>query len=414
MLYQIQDLQMACLRPISLQARMMREFYSHRYNPLSYGPYGRGIRASLELIERQTDFYEKPEFGLHDVLCDGEMVKVSVENCGAKPFCNLLHFKRDVKRDDPKLLIVAPMAGHYATLLRKTVEGFLPDHEVYITDWVSARDVPMSRGDFGFDDYVDYLIEFLEKLGPNTHVLAVCQPCVPVVVAATVMAEQESSAQPATITLMGGPLDVRVQATEVAKYAARHEVEWFEKHVVYEVPYGYRGHERRVYPGFLQLSSFIAMNPLSHVLKNFTFLGALLRGDHENAESHRKFYNEYLAVMDIPAKFYLETVKKVFIDYDLPRGKMTYKGHPIDPSIVTTPALMTVEGELDDITSPGQTRVAHEILSGIPDHKRMTHLQEKAGHYGIFSGTRFRESVAPAVKRFIRSHDARAAKKAAA
>jgi len=224
---------------------------------------------------------------------------------------------------------------------------------------------------------------------------------------------EDDPAQPATITLMGGPIDVRIGATEVVKYAERHEIDWFERHVIYEVPYGYRGHGRRVYPGFLQLSAFLSMNPLSHILKNFTFFGALLRGDHENAEAHRQFYNEYLAVMDIPANFYLETVQKVFRDFDLPRGKMTYRGKRIDPAAVTHPALMTVEGELDDITSPGQTRIAHELMRSIPEHRHFHHLQEKAGHYGIFSGTRFRESVLPAVKRFIRTHDARGVKAAA-
>jgi poly(3-hydroxybutyrate) depolymerase len=407
MIYQIHDLQMATLRPFSIQARMVRKLYSSSYNPWSYGPIGRYIRGSMELIERQTDVYEKPEFGFTEVLVGGEMVEVKVENVCSKPFCDLLHFRRSVKRDDPKVLLVAPMAGHYATLLRKTAAYFLAEHEVYITDWKNARDVPKSQGDFGFDDYVDYIAAFIRKLGPNTHVVAVCQPCVPVIVAATLLAAENDPAQPASMTLMGGPVDVRVQANNVSEYAARHNVQFFKKRAVHRVPHGYRGCGREVYPGFIQLSAFLAMNPASHLFKNFTFFGSLLRGDSENAEAHRQFYNEYLAVMDLPAKFYLETVKKVFMDYDLPRGQMHHRGRLIDPTAVKQTALLTVEGELDDITSPGQTRVAHEILSSIPDEMRGHHLQEQAGHYGIFSGTRFRECVGPQIAKFIQTHDAR-------
>lgn len=360
--------------------------------------------ASLELIERCTDNYEKPEFGLHSTEIDGEEVSVREEVALALPFCDLLHFRRGGSYNHPKVLLVAPMSGHYATLLRGTVENFLPDHEVYITDWQNARDVPTREGNFSFDDYVRYLIEFMEFLGPETHVIAVCQPSVPAVVAVTIMSERENPNLPKSLTLMGGPIDTRLNPTGVNDYASGKDLEWFETKVICTVPGEFPGAGQKVYPGFIQLSGFMSMNMDNHINKHFKFFGDLVKGDGDSAESHRSFYNEYLAVMDLPADFYLDTIRKVFLEHRLATGEMMFEDKQIDTKSVKNVALLTIEGENDDITGNGQTKAAHDVLSNIPDSMKLHYEQPEVGHYGIFNGRRFRQEVSPVIKSFIQKH----------
>ncbi|MEC8103559.1 MAG: polyhydroxyalkanoate depolymerase [Pseudomonadota bacterium] len=405
MLYTINAHVMSALRPMHVAARLSRQMFYQPWNPMNYGWYLRTVRASLELVERLTDFYEKPEWRLDTTRIDGREVGIEYCDVVEKPYCNLVHFRRRKRGlEQPKVLIVAPLSGHFSTLLRGTVAEFLPDHEVYITDWLNARDVPRSQGEFSFDDYVDYLIEFLEFLGPDTHVMAVCQPCVPALVAASVMSEQGSEAVPASMTLMGGPIDVRISPTEVNDYASGKDLEWFEDNVICHVPDGFPGRGQSVYPGFIQLSGFMSMNMDNHVSKHFKFFTDLVKGDGDSAEAHREFYNEYLAVMDMPARYYLDTIRKVFLEFQLPEGTMEYRGKLIDLAAIKKTALLTIEGELDDITGKGQTACALDLCAGIPASKK-NHIEEPGvGHYGIFNGRKFRESIAPKIKTFMQKH----------
>ena len=404
MLYQLHHAYTQAVAPWHFCISEWRKELSRPWSPWNFTLSGRTLLAMAELFERCTEVYHKPEFGLHETVIDDKAVSVTEEVVLSKPFCNLLHFRRDGHFEHPKVLIVAPMSGHYATLLRGTVEHFLPDHEVYITDWLNARDVPLSKGSFSFDDYVGYLIEFMTKLGPDVHLMAVCQPTVPSIVATAVMAQQDSPFRPKTLSLLGGPIDTRVNPTEVNDYASSKDLEWFEKNVICTVPDAYPGAGQKVYPGFIQLSGFLSMNINSHIQKHFTFFGDLIKGDGDSAENHRKFYNEYLAVMDMPAEFYLDTIRKVFIEHKLPRGTMTYRGEPVDTKAVTDVALLTIEGENDDITGPGQTQAAHDILSGIPEHMHQDYVQAGVGHYGVFNGRRFRQEVGPRIKAFMKKH----------
>ncbi|WP_319018091.1 polyhydroxyalkanoate depolymerase [Gallaecimonas mangrovi] len=404
MLYEIHATALQAMQPLHLWAQALKKQLTLPWSVAPYTQTGRYLLAGVEFVERCTNNYEKPEFGLYSTEIDGTTVMVREQIVSTHPFCELKHFKRFTHRNDPKLLIVAPMSGHYATLLRGTVEHFLPDHEVYITDWVNAREVPLSEGGLSFDDYVDYVIEFIDLLGPDVHVLAVCQPSVPVLVACTRMAMKNASKQALTLTLMGGPVDTRINPTEMNDYASDHDLEWFEENVVCTVPEQYPGMGQKVYPGFIQLSGFMMMNPDLHIRKHFKFYEDLIAGDGDSAEAHRAFYNEYLAVMDLPADFYLETVQKVFIEHQLPQGKMTYRGEVVDPGAIKKVALMTIEGEFDDITGMGQTEAAQKLCSGIPASRKQHYVQQGVGHYGIFNGRRFREEVGPKVKAFIQTH----------
>ena len=325
-----------------------------------------------------------------------------------KPFCSLLHFKRDLPPDrdrDPKLLIVAPMSGHYATLLRGTVEAMLPDHEVFITDWVDARMVPMSEGTFDLDDYVDYVIAMLHHLGESTHVMAVCQPSVPVLAAVSVMEEDGDIDAPATMTLMGGPIDTRINPTVVNNLAEQRGTEWFQRNVIMRVPFPHPGFMRPVYPGFLQLTGFMSMNLDRHMTAHRELFLHLVEGDGDSADRHRDFYDEYLAVVDLTAEFYLQTVETVFVRHALPKGEMTHRGRPVRPGKIRNTALLTVEGEKDDISGVGQTQAAHRLCTGLPKAKKAHHLQSKVGHYGVFNGSRFRDEIAPRIRDFVRTHD---------
>ncbi|WP_235869853.1 polyhydroxyalkanoate depolymerase [Veronia nyctiphanis] len=312
-----------------------------------------------------------------------------------------MHFRRSkAQPEQPKVLFVAPLSGHFATLIRGTIREFLPDHDVYVTDWINARDVPLSQGTFHFDDYVDYLIEFLELLGPDTHVVAVCQPCVPLLVATAAMSKQENPATPTSITLMGGPIDTAISPTEVNDYASGKDYEWFQSNVISTVPDSYKGAGQLVYPGFVQLSGFMSMNIDAHVQKHFRFFSDLIRGDGDNAEAHRQFYNEYLAVMDLPAHFYLDTIKRVFLDRNLAKGNLYYRDTLIDLADIKKTAILTVEGELDDITGKGQTSAALKLCKNVKASRKEHYEQQGVGHYGIFNGRRYREFIAPKIKAF--------------
>ncbi len=411
MLYHLHELQHVLMAPLRLQAQLMRTVFDNPLNPLYYTSFGRTMGASAVMLERLTRRFGRPEFGLDKTEIDGKIIKVKENVIVEKPFCALLNFKRNTKRNDPKVLIVAPMSGHYATLLRGTVEGLLPHHDVYITDWEDARQVPMSMGSFNLDDYITYLREFLSLLGPDTHVIAVCQPAVPVLAAVSLMASENDPNQPLSMTLMGGPIDTRVSKTEVTELAETRPIKWFENTVLYNVPFHYPGAHRRVYPGFLQLSGFMSMNLDTHVGSHMKFFHHLITGDGESSDKHKTFYNEYLSVMDIPAEFYLQTVNEVFQKHSLPRGIMkwrdphTNKLMDVRPQDIQHTALMTIEGELDDISARGQTTAAHMLCHSLPQRKQYHHFQLECGHYGIFNGGRWRTQIMPRIRTFIRKFD---------
>lgn len=407
MFYQFYELNHAAMAPFRAAADAMRIAYRNPMNPLSYTTAGRALAAGFEVFERATRRYGKPSFDLPTTEIDGQTVSIHEKTVWSKPFCNLVHFERGLpsgSRKDPKILIVAPMSGHYATLLRGTVERMLPAGEVYITDWIDARMVPLSEGRFDLDDYIDYIIEMLHHLGPDTHVIAVCQPSVPVLAAIAVMEEDKDPMAPSTMTLMGGPIDTRINPTAVNQLAQEKPIEWFREKVIMQVPWPQPGMMRSVYPGFLQLSGFMSMNLDRHVNAQKEFYMHLVKNDGEPAEKHREFYDEYLAVMDLTAEFYLQTVETVFIKHALPKGEMTHRGRKVDTTKITNVALLTVEGENDDISGVGQTHAAQTICTNIPDSMRMHYIQPDVGHYGVFNGSRFRREIAPRILDFMHKH----------
>ncbi|MFS8148482.1 polyhydroxyalkanoate depolymerase [Rhizobium sp. BR 249] len=412
MFYQLYELNHAAMAPFRAAADIMRFAYANPLNPFSHTPFGRTMAASLEMFERTTRRYGKPEFGLKQTTIGDQTVSVREEVVWSRSFCNLLHFARNVppgRASDPRILIVAPMSGHYATLLRGTVEALLPSADVYITDWIDARMVPMTEGRFDFDDYVDYVIEMLHFLGHDTHVIAVCQPSVPVLAAAAVMEEANDPLSPSSMTLMGGPIDTRINPTAVNKLAQERSLQWFSDNVVMNVPWPQPGFMRPVYPGFLQLSGFMSMNLDRHLVAHKEFFMHLVKNDGE-PEKHRDFYDEYLAVMDLTAEFYLQTVEEVFIKHSLPKGELMHRGKRVDPAAIRKVALLTVEGENDDISGVGQTKAAQTICVNIPEDMRMHYLQPDVGHYGVFNGSRFRREIAPRIVSFVRQHSRSAVK----
>jgi len=414
--YQLYELNHAAVAPWRAVADAARLTFQNPFNPLSATPLGRSVAATAELFERTTRRYGKPAFGLDETLVDGRAVSVSEEIVWRRPFCSLLHFKRELPRGrapDPKVLIVAPLSGHYATLLRGTVEAMLPGHEVFITDWIDARMVPLALGGFDLDDYIDYVTGMLHYLGPGAHVVAVCQPSVPVLAAVALMEEDDDPLAPATMTLMGGPIDTRRAPTKVNTFAAQRGTEWFRRKVIMPVPFPHPGFMRPVYPGFLQLSGFMGMNLDRHVSAYQEFFGNLVQGDGEPAEKHREFYDEYLAVMDLTAEFYLQTVETVFVRHALPKGEMLHRGRPVRPAAIRNTALLTVEGERDDISGVGQTEAAHDLCVNIAAGRKEHYLQPVVGHYGVFNGSRFRAEIQPRIAAFIRAHATRVAAKAA-
>lgn len=404
MMYHTHEMTRLFFGPLGKLSKIQSSLLKNRINPYSYLPGSKSFAAMGDVFYDLTRRYKKPEFDLTSTVCNGETIEVSESVVLRKPFGQLKHFERAISRpDDPKVLIVVPMSGHFATLLRDTVKTLLPDHDVYITEWRDASKVPITKGNFGLDEYIDYVIEFLEHLGPESHVLAICQPVVPALAAVSLMAEDNNPATPKTMTLMGGPADARIDPTEPGKLALKNKLSWFRNNVIYRVPANNIGAMRKVYPGFLQLTAFISMNPDRHSDSYRNYFKALRDGDDKIIQRHRKFYDEYLAVMDMPDAFYLDTIQKVFQEFHLAKGCFHHRGRLVKPEAIKQTALMTVEGDLDDICSPGQTAAAHTLCSGIPDHKRREHLQKGAGHYGIFSGSLWREEVAPAFKDFIRN-----------
>jgi poly(3-hydroxybutyrate) depolymerase len=411
--YHFYEMAHAVLAPARAVSDAAHFVFRNPWNPLSNTPLGKNISAGAELFERMTRRYGKPTFGLDKIEVDGVAYTVLEDVVWSRPYCNLLRFVRtDLPgaAEQPKLLIVAPMSGHYATLLRGTVEAFLPHYDVYITDWADARMVPLAVGTFDLDDYIDYLREILRHLGPGVHTLGVCQPSVPLLAAVALMEADGDAVAPISMTLMGGPVDTRRSPTEVNKLAERRGVEWFRRNCVQTVPFPYPGFGREVYPGFLQLSGFMAMNLDRHVNAHLDMFNHLVRGDGDSAEKHRDFYDEYMAVMDLDAAYYLQTVETVFVRHALPKGEMNHRGQPVDLKAIRNCGLFTIEGEKDDISGVGQTYAANELCVNIPEWKKLYHLQKEVGHYGVFNGSRFRKETVPRIRKFIAMIDEKAAK----
>lgn len=407
MFYQMYELNHAAVQPLRALADATRLFCSNPLNPFADTPWGRTVAATAELFERTTRRYGKPAFGLAGTTIDGKAVEVAEKVVWSRPFGSLLHFRRHLPagtRPDPKILMVAPMSGHYATLLRGTVEAMLPHAEVYITDWADARMVPVSSGRFDLDDYIDYVVDMLNFLGPDVHVLAVCQPSVPVLAAVSLMEARGDRNAPATMTLMGGPIDTRRNPTAVNLLAEEKGIGWFRDNAIMQVPFPAPGFGRDVYPGFLQLSGFMSMNLDRHITAHREFFMHLVKNDGDGAEKHRDFYDEYLAVMDLTAEFYLQTVETVFIRHALPKGRMTHRGTPVDPAAIRDVALLTIEGENDDISGLGQTEAAHGLCVNIPAARKAHYMQPAVGHYGVFNGSRFRSQIVPRILDFIAAH----------
>ncbi|MCR9254496.1 MAG: polyhydroxyalkanoate depolymerase [Alphaproteobacteria bacterium] len=404
MLYQLHELQRLALMPARMTAESLHMFFNNPFNMLGHTPAGRALGSGAHVFEQFTRAYTKPEWEIETTTIGGKTADVTIEPVVKRTFCHLVHFKRDTTRKDPRLLIVAPFSGHYATLLRETVEAMLPDHDVYITDWQDSRHIPISSDRFGLSDYIDYLIDFLHFLGPDTHIIGVCQPSVPVMAAVSVMSAWGDVCVPASMTLMGGPIDTRKGETEVNRMATERDLDWFERNVVTVVPPPYAGMGRRVYPGFVQITSFMSMNLGRHVQSAQEMFEHLVLGADEAAEKKKKFYNEYLAVMDLPAEFYLDTVDAVFQRHLLPKGELNHRWQTVDTSAITRTAIFCVEGERDDISGVGQTKAALEITPNLPDSMKAYHLQMGVGHYGVFSGGTWKREIAPKIRDFIREH----------
>jgi len=410
MLYQLHEMQRSLMHPLMQWAEASSKLFTNPVSPFAHTPFSQRIAAGYELMYRLGKEYEKPEFGIKQAVVNGKPVHIDERVVENKPFCKLLHFRKDLSEKEfkalkqPTVLLVAPLSGHHATLLRDTVQALLSEHDVYITDWIDARLVPLTEGPFHLNDYVKYVQEFIRLLGPDLHVISVCQPTVPVMAAISLMATAKDPMLPKTMTMMGGPIDPRKSPTQVNNLAVEKKFSWFENTVIYAVPPNYPGFGRKVYPGFLQHAGFIAMNPGRHAQSHREFYMHLVRGDDEPAESHRKFYDEYNAVLDMPAEYYLDTIKTVFQEFRLPQGTWEVDGVFVRPQDITNVALMTVEGELDDISGAGQTQAAHDLCSGIPANMQEDFVVPGAGHYGIFSGRRWREMVCPRIAAFIKKH----------
>lgn len=408
MLYQIHEMQHAALSPITQWADAVSHIFSSAVSPLAYTPFAQNIAAGAELMYRIAKDYQKPAFNIDSTTVDGHFVAIQETVVDKRPFCHLLHFKKQfgakeaAAQAQPKVLLVAPLSGHHATLLRETVRVMLHDHDVYITDWVDARMVPVSEGTFHLHDYVHYVQDYLRLLGPDVHVMAICQPTVPVLGAVSLLAAA-GDVQPRSMILMGGPIDGRKSPTEVNKLANEKPYEWFENTVIDVVPFNYPGAGRRVYPGFLQHAGFIAMNPEKHMESYLHFYEDRAQG--HPADAHLKFYDEYNAVLDMAAEFYLETIKVVFQDFALPLGKWKVDGKLVHPEKIRDVALLTIEGGKDDICGPGQTHAAQDLCSAIPAERKVQITEPECGHYGIFSGRRWREKICPKITEFIRANN---------
>ncbi|MGB8363688.1 MAG: polyhydroxyalkanoate depolymerase [Rhizomicrobium sp.] len=405
MIYQLYQARQDWLAPLRVTADVAGALLKEPYA----GPFGnftvRVAAAGAELACRTRLTHARPPYHIARVAVGDRDVEVAEETAFATPFGTLLHFRKDANVVQPRVLLVAPMAGHFATLLRDTICTFLPEHDVFITDWHNARDVPRSAGRFGLDEYVDHIVRFLEQIGPGAHVVAVCQPCNALVAAVTLMAQTGNAAIPRSMTLMAGPVDTRINPTKVNELATSHPIQWFERNLIAAVPARYRGAHRRVYPGFVQLSAFMSMNWSRHVRAHLDLFEHLVKGDQAKADATRKFYDEYFAVLDLPAEFYLETVERVFQKYHLARGLFEWRGHRLDTRAIVHTALLTVEGERDDICAPGQTLAAHDLCPSIKPHRKQHHLQPGVGHYGVFSGARWQREIYPKVRNHIGIND---------
>ena len=409
MLYQWYQLGHAAMSPARIAADSFQLLLKSPFNPLRNTEMGRHASAALEVFERTTRRYGKPKFGLSETEVDGRNVEVSEEIAWQHPFCNLVHFRRDLPQErrarDPRLLLVAPMSGHFATLLRGTVEAFLPDHEVYITDWQDAHNIPLAAGSFDLDDYIDAVRGMFRFFGGDVHVFAVCQPSVPVLAATALMEADDDPNVPLSLIMAGGPIDTRINPTVVNTLAVSRGTDWFRRNVITSVPWPSMGFGRKVYPGFMQLSGFMTMNLDRHLNAHKDLFLHLVRGDGDSAEKHREFYDEYLAVMDLTAEFFLQTVDAVFVNHLMPRGLMTHRGRPVDLAAIRRVALMTIEGEKDDITGIGQCRAALDLCSSVPLSRKQHFECPKVGHYGVFNGSRFRREIATRISAFTRNND---------
>ena len=407
MLYQFYEMQHAAMAPFRLAAKAGTEFWLNTPHPVArtmgQSHFGKQAKASLEIFERMTRRFAKPGFNIEHTIVGGDVVAVEEHVVWKDAFCRMVHFRKaDMSpRKQVPLLIVAPMSGHFATLLRNTVESMLPDHDVYITDWIDARQVPLSSGSFDLDDYTDYVIAMLHHLGRPAHVMAVCQPSVPVLAAVSLMSERDDELVPLSMVLMGGPVDTRQSPTGVNKLAQNKGEKWFRHNVILEVPNPNPGAGRKVYPGFLQLAGFLSMNPNRHITAHQELYWNLVDGDTLSAQKQQDFYDEYMSVMDLTAEFYLQTVDRVFLHQCLPNGTYRYRGTLINPANITKTALLTVEGERDDISGIGQTKAAHQLCAGLAEDKKAHHLQMGVGHYGVFSGRRFQQEVVPVIAGFF-------------
>jgi poly(3-hydroxybutyrate) depolymerase len=408
LLYHAYEIQRSLLSGASAWASVSAELLSNPRYPIGYLGMGPVMASALEVFAHAYAPRGKPEFGIGHVYVDGGEHAVSEEVAFAKPFCKLRRFARtDLPEDAPKLLLVAPMSGHYSTLLRGTVQRMVENQEVFITDWADAKMVPLSAGGFDLDDYIDYLVEFLEFMGPNSHIVAVCQPSVPAYAAAAIMGREGNPCRPATLTMMGGPIDTRASPTSVNDVAQERTLDWFRHHVIATVPFTYPGEGRRVYPGFLQLAGFLSMNLGSHIISHYELYNHLIEGDGDSAAAHKSFYDEYLSVCDMTSEFYLQTIEHVFKEHSLPRGKFVHRGKVIDLDGIKDTALLAIEGERDDISGIGQTKAALDLATSLPDDMKQYHLAVDVGHYGIFNGSKWRSRIAPLVEQWMRDHPGR-------
>src|SRR5262245_19751083 len=405
MLYQAYQAHCDMMEPVRVLADVLAKAAGCPFPGLPDHPVLRNLTAAYELIARAGLTHQRPLFDVTSVMVGNREVAVSEEAVHVTPFATLLRFRKDIAAAQPRVLLVAPLSGHFATLLRATVQTMLPEHDVYITDWHNARDVPLLAGRFGFDDYIEHLIRFLQVIGPPVHLVAVCQPCVAALVAASLMAQDKDPAQPRSMTLMAGPIDPRVNPTKVNELAQSQSIDWFERNLLASVPLRYPGAFRRVYPGFVQLAAFMSMNIARHINAHRELYDDLVNGRHEKAQAIRAFYDEYFAVLDLTAEFYLETVRLVFQEHALPLGQLTWRGNPVEPRAIRKTMLLTVEGERDDICAVGQTLAAHDLCSGLRPYLKRHHMEAGVGHYGVFSGKRWKNQIFPIVKNVILASD---------
>lgn len=403
MLYETYQAQADVLAPIRLMAQTMQGLLTQPWPLFANHPMVRSAAAACEMLGRAGMGHERPAFGIKSAAIDGRVVEVVEEVTQRHPFCNLLHFRKENAPAGPPVLLVAPLSGHFATLLRGTVETLLPDHDVYVTDWINARAVPLLYGRFDLDDHIELMTSYMRALGPELNVIAVCQPAVPVLAAVALMAADNDPDQPRSMVLMGGPIDTRVNPTKVNQLATTRPLAWFERHVVAAVPARYPGAFRRVYPGFVQLAGFMTMNLDRHVTAHVELFNHLVQGDGDSANATKKFYDEYMTVMDLSADFYLQTIERVFQRHALPLGSFASRGRPVSPRAINRTSMLTIEGENDDICAVGQTSAAHDLLTGLDPAKKARYVQPDVGHYGVFNGRRWRTEIYPRLRDFIRA-----------